>query len=146
MKKSAWIVAMTVSLAACHNAPVAKTPNQMTLQNAVGRTVVCTPPASAPELTEYGRITAVVQWCTDACEERGYRWIGKRTEERHGIEDFDLGSQEREAVKKYIPPQCLPYEPGRRGIVVRSDGSLPECLGGVLTNGCSLGAVHPNVR
>lgn len=146
MKKLVWITATILSVAACHNAPGVKTPNQMTMQNAAGETVVCKPPANAPELTEYGRLTAVVQWCTDACSEHGYNWVGQRTEEREDINDFDLGGHERTAVNKYLPAQCLPFEPGVQGIVVKMDGSLPDCLGGVLSDGCGLTADRPNVR
>lgn len=114
----------------------AKNKYQMTMRSAGGGTVVCKPPAHAPDLTEHGRVVAVVEWCSLACQEHGYKWIGKQYESGVLENDFDLGTAERIAVGRFIPRQCLPFDPPRMGIVSLKDGAPLKCLGGVLKAGC----------
>ena len=129
MKLSALCVIACLAASAC-----VKYSDQMTLENARGETVVCKPPPYAPELSDFGR-TALVEWCSVACSEHGYRWIGQRWEEPVMILDLDLGKRERLAAEKYLPLRCLPFDPPPMGIVRTRDGGIPDCTGVLFRDG-----------
>lgn len=65
----------------------------------------------------------------------GFKWIGRGRENFPVINDLDLGKKERKAAEKFLPPQCLPYTTGARGIVSGPGGVPLDCLGILFKDG-----------
>lgn len=109
--------------------------NQMTLQNSNGQIVVCKPPSAvdSPEFSESGR-SSMVQWCFAACYAHGFMPTRKSDEDPEMTTDLEYGTIERHAAEKYLPPQCLPFNPGPMGLV-RKDGRIPDCMGVLFLGG-----------
>ena len=101
----------------------------------MGERVVCKSPINAPEFSEHGQSIAIINWCEAACTAHGFRWVGQSSEIDVTENDFDLGTLERRAADKYLPKACLPFDPGRPGIVAMRGGGLAPCLGGLFRKG-----------
>lgn len=131
----ALLAAMSVGVAACSDDEPSKPPAQLTLKNYAGEMVVCRMPDN-PAFREIGRI-ATVAWCANACRQHGYHLIDEdRPNYIHFmINDLDLGKKERPEAEKYIPKQCLPYNPGPMGIITARDGGVVACMGILFKSG-----------
>ena len=125
---AALVAILSLALASCAQ------PHQMTMRNDQGSTVLCKAPDNHAELSADGK-DILVEWCGMACDAHGYRWIAMDTEDPILVTDAGLGTRERKFAEQFLPPQCLPFDPGPMGIVRMPGETVPDCRGILLRDG-----------